>query len=89
MPHCGTCKHTEQDREDLTKVVCFGGPPTLVVIPVKGPNGMIGAQQVLQRACIPKTERSCGAYEPKEISNGHFQEPFGVVDNKPTIEEGV
>lgn len=85
MHHCGTCRHTEPDANDLSKVVCFGGPPQVVYRPVvmqtpKGPQTAIA--ELLQRPSIPKGERACSLYQQQELTgaNDAVSEPAGVAE---------
>ena len=60
--HCGTCRHTEPNPQDLTEVVCYGCPPQVVVIPQQTPQGLqMGITSMYPN--LPKSNRACSLYE--------------------------
>lgn len=84
--HCGTCRHSEPDPNDLQKVICYGGPPCIVYKPIqmKGPNGQLqtAIAELLQRPSVPRAERACAVYAPQELvgANDAIPEPVGVAE---------
>lgn len=77
--HCGTCRHTEPNPNDLKQVICFGCPPSPVVVPQQTPQGVMAVVQMI-RPSVEKTDRACAQYEAKLFvgANDEVSEPPGV-----------
>ncbi len=66
MPRCGSCRHTEPVKEDFTVITCWGGPPSMVMVPVQTPEGFKMQAQFLNPQ-LQRNRRACGLYVPMDL----------------------
>ena len=59
---CGTCAFCERSKQ-LGQGKCRRGPPTAVALPMKGPLGAMGIQQIAFYPPVTLSDRGCGEYE--------------------------
>jgi len=61
---CGTCKWGRVQGADLTKRVCFGGPPTPVLLgAAPQANGQVAMRLELVRPVVDSKDPQCSRYE--------------------------
>ena len=79
MLTCAQCEHYKHQPNDpdLRSRVCYGGPPQVLNMPVRTPQGP-GITQVLTRPNPAPTEPACGAFKFKLA----FEAPL-VIDHEP------
>lgn len=66
MLTCAQCEHYKHDPadNDLSRRVCFGGPPQVINMPVRTPQGQ-GIAQVMVRPAPDPTTPACGVFKFK------------------------
>lgn len=78
---CGNCEFGEPVANDLTKVECFGVPPTPISIPMKDALGRPGLFMQPTRCQLPKSCRGCALWAPRPLFDlSRLKQPAGKAD---------
>ena len=95
---CGTCAFGIIHAQDLTKRLCHGNPPQILVLPTPpqfkpGPPGqppvMVspgGFSLQNARPIVPATDPACSHYEPRSMMQ-LAQDNNGTVEAKPETKQ--
>lgn len=71
---CGNCANGVLDSritgKDLTKRICFGGPPSVVGVPMPGPGNTMRFSLQNARPAVDVNDRACGQWEPRSVIEG-------------------
>jgi len=74
---CGTCAFGHVLAKDITKRLCHGNPPQILVVP--SPQGIVFQNA---RPIVPATDPPCSHYEPRSMAQ--LAQDSEVADRQET-----